>query len=260
MPRSGTSLAASIFAKQGFFVAADTAAELHHANAHNPGGYWEAGALIEANVRVFQRVGYTDHNTWKFSKIDESQVLKIATLEPTPADQELVREYEHQTPWVWKDPRLCYTLAYWWPLVNQESTRVLLVRRDAESIFSSFCRMGWREKLQEHELDVIERIDSHLQAAEKAIRDLNIPHVEINYRDYSKDADNVAKLLSDTFEVNLQPGDLGYTNKYNSSSMRGRARKGLEKIALTIPRPVRGMLKRILPRRLLRALFPGHQV
>ena len=54
-PRSGTSLAASIFARLGHFVADDEAAQLRDPDHFNPGGYWEAEPLIEANASLFQR-------------------------------------------------------------------------------------------------------------------------------------------------------------------------------------------------------------
>ena len=258
MARSGTSLTASVFAKQGYFVTANPEADLYPANRINPGGFWEAQPLVDANILLLRRIGHEDHNTWRFSTVDEAKAAGIAQLEPTISDRRLVDEYDKHRPWVWKDPRLCYTLGYWWPLVDQNSTRVLLVRRDVESIFRSYCRIGWRKNSEINRQDVIDKISSHINAVERVINDLQIPHIVIDYRDYAKDSEKIAKMISKEFEVPLRSSDLGYTDRYNSSSLYGRIfRIGLEKTVMLIPRPVRRGLKRLIPRKLLRLLFPG---
>ena len=91
---------------------------------------------------------------------------------------------------------MCYTLGFWWPLVNHDTTRVLLVRRDPDSIFRSFCRIGWREDTQSDRRAVLRRISSHMQAAERSITDLAIPHIVIDYQEYADKADEVANRLS----------------------------------------------------------------
>jgi len=63
MPRSGTSMTAAIFARQGYFLAADTNEELRPGDEHNPAGYFEASGLVERNAHLFRRVGYTAHNS-----------------------------------------------------------------------------------------------------------------------------------------------------------------------------------------------------
>ncbi len=92
------------------------------------------------------------------------------------------------------------------------------------------------------------------------IYDLQIPHIVIDFRDYAKDSEKVAKMISKEFEIPLRSSDLGYTDRYNSSSLYGRIfRIGLERAVKLIPRPVRRGLKRLIPTKLLRVLFPGHR-
>jgi hypothetical protein len=66
MPRSGTSLTASIFSRKGYYVSGNEARELQAGDGHNPFGYCEAKGLIERNVELFSAAGYPHDNTWKF--------------------------------------------------------------------------------------------------------------------------------------------------------------------------------------------------
>lgn len=256
-PRSGTSLAASIFANLGHFVADDEAAQLRDPDHFNPGGYFEAEPLIEANVSLFRRVGYEHHNTWIFDPIGADQASRIASLPVAAEHRELVARFEAQRPWVWKDPRLCYTLGYWWPLVDPDRTAVLLVRRDPEETFKSFARIGWRESNEAGRKETYRRMADHIAAAEEALLSLDIPFVEINYADYRRSPERVAAVLSKLSGIDVGVDDLGFTDNYSSSTLRGRLRVFVEKALKIIPLPVRNFIRRLVPKSLLQKLFPG---
>jgi hypothetical protein len=256
-PRSGTSLAASIFARQGYFVANDANSQLRSPDHYNPGGYWEAEPLIEANVSLFKRVGYEHHNTWVRDEMSADQAAAISALEDVEEHRSLVAKYEKNHPWVWKDPRLCFTLGYWWRLVDQENTAVLLVSREPEEIFRSFARIGWREDTAGDRQATFNRMADHIAAAQEAIRVLQIPHVEVNYADYRQDPQRVAALLSDEFGLTLSVVDLGFTDSFSSSTAQGKFRIAAEKAVRLIPLPARNGIRRVAPRALLRKLCPG---
>jgi len=231
MPRSGTSLAASIFAKQGYFVVEDAGVELERPDINNRTGYWEARHLIEANVEVLRAVGYADHNTWLFSPISDAQRDAILKLEPAPEHRKFFEKYCARQPWMWKDPRLCYTLAYWWPLISSQFSKVLLVRRDPEEIWNSFTKLGWRSNDERSRQDVMTRIDHHMAAAEAAIRLHGIPCEELHYSEYRARPLAVANRINKAFGLRLQASDLGYRKALNSSSPAGKLRVGARQLS-----------------------------
>lgn len=256
-PRSGTSLAASIFVRQGYFVANEADAELRDPDHYNPGGYWEAEPLIEANVSLFQRVGFPHHNTWKFDPIGTDQADAITTLGRTAEHSELVAQYEQNRPWVWKDPRLCYTIGYWWSLVDQDNTAVMLVRRDSMEIFRSFVRIGWCEDTEADREATFARMASHIAAAEEALRLHEIPYFDIHYSNYRNDPELVANLISEHCGLDLTVESLGFNERYSSSTVRGRLRVLAEKAVRLVPLPLRNGLRRVIPNSVLAKLFPG---
>lgn len=256
MPRSGTSLVAGIFGRKGYFAAADPDAELRTGDQHNPGGYWEAETLTRMNAELFAAAGYGEDTSWLGAPISTEAAARIDRLAPLPRHRELVAHYEAHAPWLWKDPRLCYTLGFWWPLLPAETTRVLLTRRDPEAIWRSFVRLHWREPTAEARADVLERIEAHLRAATATIARLGIPHLELSYEDFAADPSAMARRLSDFLDLPLAPEDFGFSKKLDHSRLRGRIGTLVERAYERLPSPMRRVAKRIAPSALVRVLFP----
>jgi hypothetical protein len=256
MPRSGTSLVAGIFGRKGYFAADDPDAELRTGDQHNPGGYWEAETLTRMNAQLFAAAGYAEDTTWLGAPISSEAAARIAEVAPLPEHRDLVARYEAHTPWLWKDPRLCYTLAYWWPLLPPDRTRVLLTRRDPDAIWRSFVRLHWREATPEARADVLRRIEDHLGAADDAIARHGIPHLEVRYEDFAADPTSMAGRLSSFLDIDLRPEELSFSPKLDHSRLRGRVATFVEHRYERLPPGLRQVAKRLAPRALLRALFP----
>ena len=243
MPRSGTSLTAAIFARQGYFLASGGEDDLRPGDFHNPSGYFEAAGLVERNATLFRRAGFDAHNSWLFHAISDNQVEAIGRLAPSPSDLSFIREYSRNTPWLWKDPRLCYTLRYWWPLLDPESTRVLLVRRKPEETWNSFLCLDWRQNTALDRADVYHRIDHHLTSALDTIREMEIPHEVINYDDFSTDPAGAVEKINACFGMALQDSDLGFDKRLNSTTLPRRLgtfiRKQKSQIGGLIPKGVK---------------------
>ncbi|MCH9695850.1 MAG: sulfotransferase [Gammaproteobacteria bacterium] len=247
MPRSGTSLTASIFANQGYFLAEDSESELREGDSDNPDGYFEARSLVEANARILDRAGYAHHNTWLYEAIGEDEANAIGKLEHLQEDRDLLKTYDESAPWVWKDPRLCYTLAYWWPLFDHSTTRVLLARRSPDQIWNSFVRLGWREDSTANKDDVYGRISNHLSAAKSTIELLEIPFIEIDYSEYASQPKAVSARINACMSTDTTPADLGYRSRFNHSGKFGSVERIARKLVSAIPQNLRKALKRAIP-------------
>jgi len=249
-------LTASIFAKKGYFVADDPNGQLQAANKNNPGGFWELEDLKEANASLLSAVGFRHHNTWTSNEILPRQAEAIGKLEHLDEHKGMVKYYEDKQPWIWKDPRFCYTLGYWWPLMNPETTAVLLVTRKASEIRRSLLRANWGDAPSADKAAYLKRIEDHIEFVRHTIRDLDIPHIEIDYGDYSSKGQDTADKLGQYFGLDLSLDDLGYKSEYNTSAPRGYVAFMVERIAKIVPPGMRRFLKKTLPASVVRALMP----
>lgn len=253
-PRSGTSLTAAIFARQGYYVGEITADYLREGDDHNPFGYFEPDALLRANVELFRQVGHCALDTTCTHLPRPEALARLAELPPLPQHRALVASYAAHAPWVWKDPRFCYTLEYWWRLVDAERTRVVFVRRAVREIVLSYERMGWSTP---GERTLVERgVAEHLRHAEQTIRTHQIPHATIDYRDYRDAPEQVAARLTELCGLRLGAADLHFRPDLNHSTWRGRLAGQLRRRLRGLPRgPVR-RFERWMPRALVSLIFP----
>ena len=256
MPRSGTSLTASIFTNKGYFVAENKDEELRDSDEYNPSGYWEAEPLIRSNAEILNAAGFKHDNTWLFDAITAEQADAIANLTPTDKHKALVEKFNNNSPWIWKDPRLCYTLSYWWPLLDPQTTRVLFLKRDPNEIYQSFIRLEWRKTGAEAKQDVMQRITDHLAAAERALKQQNIPYIEINYSDYKNQPEKTVKGLNTMFGLDLSVDDLGYKHKYNNQSLQGKLFRWLKSLGNLLPNGLRQFIKKLIPQFIWKLIIP----
>ncbi len=255
MPRSGTSLTAGVLARQGYYVGRSRLSAIQNGDDHNPFGYFEADDVVERNLEIFRQVGFHFQNTWRFD-LPECAARTIWDLKPTDSDRRFVTGYHQRAPWLWKDQRLCWTLPYWWQLMDPADTGVLLIRRDPEDIYRSFRRIGWcsREKAAKQRLRWL--ADRHLRAAEDAIRRLSIPFVEIDYEAYFKAPEKVAGRIGRFFGLELGPEDLNIRHELNHSRLRGRASTLLRIVAKKLPRKQVRRIEHLVPQWVLAKIFP----
>ena len=258
MPSSGTSLAAAVFARRGYHIGEVSRRRSREGDEHNPFGYFEADDLIERNVALLRRAGFGAHNTWRFEPISDEVCQRLAAMPIDPTDLRFVARYDANSPWVWKDPRLCYTLAYWSRLHHPDRTAVLLVRRSPDEVLHwSFRRMDWCSADESDRADLLRRIEHHLAAARRALVGLAIPHREIDYADFLERPRHVARTLGALVGLSLTPADLNARAELDDSrSGRARIATRVRIPMLHLPKPARRWMRERAPRRLLAALFP----
>lgn len=256
MPRSGTSLTASIFALKGYFVTQDEANELMPPNDDNPLGFWEAEGLVERNVEVYRAVGYAGHNNWGFEPIPTEAVARIRELAPLPGHEAFVADYLERAPWVWKDPRLCLTLSYWWPMLAGSDTAVLFLERDLDEIYRSFKRVQFYPPERESRERVQALADLMLGEARRTIEAHAIPTLTLDHRRYFDDPEGVARELGAFFEIELGPGDLNVRADLNHSTTSGRVRTLAGSAYMSLPEPLRRVIRACVPASLKRSLAP----
>jgi hypothetical protein len=251
MPRSGTSLTMAIFARKGYYVGPVKRDRYREGDEHNPFGYFEADAIVKRNAALFERLGFPHHNTWLFDRINPQIAERILYTPHDPIDRELVESYKDIPLWAWKDPRLTYTLGYWWRLMDPEAVRVILCWREPEDVKRSFERMGWAVQP-----DLIERVREHWEAAHKAIVEFNIPHVLVNYTDYLEEPMETAARISKLLDLDVSESDLNVREELNHAASFNSLSAFARRQALRVPVPLRRAARRILPRWILERVLP----
>ncbi len=132
MHRSGTSAVTRLVNLLGLHTAAGD--DLVPASEKNPTGYWESMSLVAFNERVLRAVGSDlACPIWLDSGWEDDARLDALRREAP----EVFRQAIPATPWVWKDPRNCLTLAFWRSVLDARPIGVVVTRNPLEIVASS---------------------------------------------------------------------------------------------------------------------------
>lgn len=256
MARSGTSLTASVFVRHGYFSGDD----FRPADHLNPRGYWESESLVQRNSKLLMDTGFTRDNSWIYHAMTDEQIRRVQAAKLGDDERSFLRHFDEHAPWVWKDPRFCYTLRAWWPLLDPATTGVLLIERDPRATYESFVRAGWRKGSRQDEVELAARTAAHIASAKRTIADLGIPALMMRYEDFRDAPESTATRIGDFFGFELRADALGYEEQFDHHSVAGRVGTRIDKVATAMPPWLRTAIKRLTPHRLLKALYPERYV
>lgn len=127
MHRSGTSAVAGSLAKLGLSTGNGKLLPPHESN---PRGFWEQEELMRFNERLLRALGGRWWIPPRMPPVCE-QVLRRAGHFLPEAERLLDRIFD-ESPWVWKDPRLCLLLWFWRPLLHDDVAVVFVYRNPLE--------------------------------------------------------------------------------------------------------------------------------
>jgi hypothetical protein len=135
--------------------------------------------------------------------------------------------------------------------MDPESTVVILTRRRPDSVVESFRRMGWAVQP-----DLAERVEQHFDAAYRTIFELEIPHTIADYELYQERPEEAAIALGTAIGIDLTVDDLNVRRELDHSQGPRGLRASLHRAALLLPLPLKRLIRRVTPRRILEWFLP----
>jgi hypothetical protein len=132
MHRSGTSAVTRLVSLLGLHTPPEH--DLVQPTEKNPKGYWESETLVAFNERLLRAIGCDIdcpvqlEPGWEL----DSRLAELRAEAPSVAQSILP-----ETPWVWKDPRLCLAFAFWRRTLDVTPAVVLVNRNPLEIVASS---------------------------------------------------------------------------------------------------------------------------
>lgn len=93
--------------------------------------------LIELNKQLMKEMGFTKDHEHYFDEAEIEKLTKSASeLDLTPY-KNFVQRCQNNQPWIWKDPRLTWTIRIWAKLLDLDGIAFVILTRDAEQAWIS---------------------------------------------------------------------------------------------------------------------------
>ncbi len=130
----GSSVLAALISKEGYWVGKDTKKVAYDT--------YENAALVDHNIELFRKSGFF----WRdVSDIPSPSPHKIGELhgkiDLNPYNQFVIENDKHM-PWLWKDPRLSFTMQFWKKLVDIQKCKFILMTRDLRQTWTGLILRG----------------------------------------------------------------------------------------------------------------------
>jgi len=120
---TGSSAFSALFGAAGYWLGAETMLKPDYDTFENAG-------LVRLNNRLLQRLAPDLNHEHCFSDDDVQRIARRAAGVDQPDCREFVALCEQHGPWLWKDPRLTWTIRIWANLVDLRNTAFLVLTRD----------------------------------------------------------------------------------------------------------------------------------
>lgn len=214
---SGSSVLTGVISQAGYWMGDRT---------HKKPEYetYENQELIDLNLKLFKDAGYTGNYLLEFSP---AAITKMSTFE---CDKHPYRAFvdkcNQHRPWLWKDPRLWFTIRFWRNLLDlQDCTFILLTRSLLQT---------WVSGTLKRQIKTYRHSKCYEMAIQASILDFlkenKLSHLHVCYEDLILDPAHTIRELNVHLETNLTVGDLEkvyrkrlYTNPRSSIIDHGRA-------------------------------------
>lgn len=121
---SGSSVLCSLIARQGCWLGDEPS------SMHRDYRTFENPELVRLNGEILRESGYQWENIADIPPPSVERIRELVnTMDLTPYKAFLNECDDHQ-PWLWKNPRLCYTIHFWGQLADLSSCRFIILRRE----------------------------------------------------------------------------------------------------------------------------------
>lgn len=211
---SGSSVLAGLIAKQGFWLGEDTK-KLNFDT-------YENGELVDLNIQLLEMAGFKrrDCNDLPPPSIENVKALKHS--KDLTIFKEFVQKCKQNSPWLWKDPRLSYTIHFWAMFEEVRDCNFIFIDRDPKQSYSGLVLsrkipMSYRQQLTMN--------TNYKMSCDLFFEQYDLPVYQFLFEDLIMYPEKFIRSINENFDFNITMDDLRqiyrgnlYQKRYNKGS------------------------------------------
>lgn len=166
--------------------------------------------LVELNKQMLKDLGYAGDHEYEFSQDIIDELAEKADKIDLRVYKEFVERCQENRPWIWKDPRLTWTIRIWEKLLSFDETAYIILTRDDEQAWIS---SNLRRHIQSMEFT---RSYNHgiTQSLKKFLESHQQKYLEFEFEDLLLRPEYTIEELNRFLDSNLTMDDVKTIYKY----------------------------------------------
>ena len=194
---TGSSVSAALLGRAGYWLGSSTVQKRDYDTFEN-------ADLVARNQELLHLLAPDIDHQHYFAFEDVSRIAHAsANLDLGPYRDFLSRCAANE-PWLWKDPRLTWTIRVWAKALDLDRTAFLILTRDD---FQAWISSNQRRHIQSIRFTK-EYNHSITRSNLRFLEDFGLPRLEMSFEDLLLQPDNALVCLNEFFDVNLSMDDL----------------------------------------------------
>jgi hypothetical protein len=206
--RTGSSFLAGLISHNKFYINN----EQIQARRAYPDGDYENPELVDYNKKLFFSSGYDHHKIRYGRSVDISAMKNLAKGNGLEEFKAFIQKCEQNRPWLWKDPRLCYTIHFWNEFLNFNDINIIFITRDHYQIFRSYTK----HQIPLTKREIYEKYDEQVSTVEDFLRTNGLKALRIHFNEF-KDNTSLIDKLNQFLETEITMDDYKAIHRTNIS-------------------------------------------
>ncbi|MEJ5349172.1 MAG: hypothetical protein WHS46_10860 [Desulfosoma sp.] len=192
----GSSVLAGLIARKGFWVGNATR-KLHFETYENE-------RLVELNMEILRSAGFPLKDCMDLPPPSITRIRELSSKIAVEPYRQFVETCNAHRPWLWKDPRLCYTIHFWSQLADFSDCKFLFTTRDPLQEFVSMIKRRVIVSLKE----IIAINENYRKSTEAFLKECGFKCFFCTFEDLMLDPDGFLARLGAFLDLHLNKDDL----------------------------------------------------
>lgn len=194
---TGSSIFSALFGEAGYWLGGETMVKPDYDTFENAG-------LVTLNNRLLHDLAPTLKHEHRFSDLDVRQLASSAATSDLRPYREFVLACNQNPPWLWKDPRLTWTIRAWAEVLDLEQTAFLVLTRDHTQAWIS---ANLRRHVQSFKF-TREYNGGITRSNLRFLEERGLPHIQLSFEDLLLDPEATLAKLNGFFKLGLSMAQL----------------------------------------------------
>lgn len=194
---TGSSVYAALFGCAGYWLGSETVRKSDYDTFEN-------SDLVASNKDLLRTLASDIDHEHRFEFEDVSRIERASDALDLKPYRDFVARSSAHTPWLWKDPRLTWTIRVWAKVLDFEKTAFLVLTRDD--------LQGWISANQRRHIQSMRFTRDYqkniTQSNVRFLEDRRLPFLQLSFEDLLLEPDKTLGRINEFFGLELSLSDL----------------------------------------------------